>query len=77
VLAGAGFRQTAHVTVEQTFADNPAQFLDRARSRSLSMLAALPETQFAAGLRTVEQDVREGRIPQRVVEHVPLVEYQF
>jgi SAM-dependent methyltransferase len=64
-----GLDQCAHVRVEQTM----DEFVERARSRSLSNLAALPDDVFQAGLRALEQDARAGALPPRIVERLDLV----
>jgi len=73
VLAAAGLHQSQHVQVEQVLAESPDEFIDRARSRSLSNLAGLTDAVFQSGLRAMEQHAREGGMRDRIVEHLDLV----
>ncbi|MFI6071566.1 hypothetical protein ACIA5C_08250 [Actinoplanes sp. NPDC051343] len=49
------------------------EFVARAWSRSLSNLATLDDALFEEGLRTMERDAAEGRLPDRIVERLDLV----
>jgi SAM-dependent methyltransferase len=68
VLAAAGLHQSPHVPAE-----SPDEFIDRARSRSLSNLAGLADSVFQSGLRAMEQHAREGGMQDRIVERLDLV----
>jgi ubiquinone/menaquinone biosynthesis C-methylase UbiE len=59
--------------VGQVMAESPAEFVARARSRSLSNLATLDDALFRAGLQAMERAAAEGRMPARIVEHLDLV----
>jgi hypothetical protein len=52
------------------------ELIERVRSRSLSNLAALPDTLFRQGLRVLERDARLNSIPQRIVEELDLVVFR-
>ena len=69
VLAAAGLHQSQHVQVEQVLAESPDEFIDRARSRSLSNLAGLADSVFQSGLRVMEQHAGEGGMQDRTVFH--------
>lgn len=75
-LAAAGLVQVAHRRVGQVLADSAATFLARARSRTLSNLAALPDDLFHKGLQAIERDAANGHLPDRVVEHLDLVVFR-
>jgi SAM-dependent methyltransferase len=72
-LATAGLPRLAHLQVGQVLAESPREFVERARSRSLSNLATLDEALYRAGLRAMEEDAAEGRVPVPIVEHLDLV----
>jgi ubiquinone/menaquinone biosynthesis C-methylase UbiE len=63
----------AHRTVEQILASSPAEFVAKARSRSLSNLATLDDELFHAGLEDMERDSADGRMPSPIVERLDLV----
>ena len=69
VLAAAGLHQSQHVQVEQVLAESPDEFIDRARTRSLSNLAGLADSVFQSGLRAMEQHAGEGGMQDRIVFH--------
>lgn len=58
-----GFAVEMTVRVEQRMAESPEQFLERMPSfrRADSTLAPLPDDEFAAGLRQVEEAITQGR----------------
>ncbi|HEY0531431.1 MAG TPA: class I SAM-dependent methyltransferase [Actinoplanes sp.] len=63
----------AHLKVTQVLAESPPEFVARARSRSLSNLATLDDALFEAGVRAIERDAAEGRLPGRIAEQLDLV----
>jgi ubiquinone/menaquinone biosynthesis C-methylase UbiE len=69
----AGLARCAHLKVGQVLAESPAEFAERAHSRSLSNLAALDDDLFEAGLRALERDAAEARLPARIDERLDLV----
>lgn len=69
----AGLVRCAHLKVGQVLAESPGEFAERARSRSLSNLAALDDDLFEAGLRALERDAADGRLPDRIDERLDLV----
>ncbi|GID28274.1 hypothetical protein Abr02nite_32570 [Paractinoplanes brasiliensis] len=73
VLSEAGFAVTAHVRVEQTYANSPEELIEKAATRSLSPLADLPDQLFEEGLAALRADAAEGRIAVPVVEQLDLV----
>ena len=73
VLAAVDLPRIAHLHVEQTLAESPREFVERARSRALSNLAALDDDLFGRGIRAMERDAAEGRLPAPVVERLDLV----
>jgi SAM-dependent methyltransferase len=75
-LARAGLARVAHVQVGQVLAESRAEFVERARSRSLSNLATLDDGLFQAGLEAMERDARDGRMPERIVEQLDLVVFR-
>lgn len=73
VLAAVDLPRVAHLKVSQVLAESPWEFVERARSRSLSNLATLDDAVFAEGLRAMEQDATEGHLPARIVEQLDLI----
>jgi SAM-dependent methyltransferase len=73
VLADVDIAMTHRVQVEQTFAEDADELVEKVRLRSLSNLAALPDRAFREGLRTLRRHAAEGRIAGPVVERLDLV----
>ncbi|BEL05516.1 hypothetical protein Q0Z83_037070 [Actinoplanes sichuanensis] len=76
VLAGGGLGMVERVQVEQTFAEDAAELVAKAASRSLSPLAGLPDPVFEQGLSQLRRDAAEGRIRGPIVERLDLVIFQ-
>jgi SAM-dependent methyltransferase len=73
LLASIDLPRVARLKVPQVLAESAEEFVARARSRSLSNLATLDDALFEEGLRTMERDAAEGRLPDRIVERLDLV----
>jgi SAM-dependent methyltransferase len=73
LLADVGIRLLSHRTVEQEMAADPADLIERVRTRSLSLLAQLPDSAFAAGLAALEADARDGRLTGPITEQLDFV----
>jgi len=65
-----------HVRVEQTFADDAGELLEKVKTRSLSPLATLPDHVFKNGLAALRGDADEGRLPGPIVERLDLVVFR-
>lgn len=76
LLAGAGLRQVAHLSVGQLLASDGRELVEKVRTRSLSTLARLPDSEYQAGLRQLEADVTHGRFPAPVTEQLDLVVFR-
>ncbi len=76
LLAGVGLCQIAHLTVAQLFATDGNELLRKARTRSLSPLAGLPDSIFRDGLRKIEADVTRGTFPGPVTERLDLAVFR-
>jgi SAM-dependent methyltransferase len=72
-LAAAGLPRVARRKVGQVLAESPRDFVERARSRSLSNLATLDDALFRSGVEAMERDAGEGRLPERITEHLDLI----
>jgi SAM-dependent methyltransferase len=76
VLASSGIKLVEHLKIAQLMAGTTAELLDKVRSRSLSNLAALPDSAFERGCRELERAALAGDIPIPVVEHLDLVAFR-
>ncbi len=75
-LVGAGIQPVDHMRVPQVIAGDGDELIERARTRTLSNLAKLPDALFHAGLRALRQDAANGAIPYPVVEHLDLAVFR-
>ncbi|MBL7259397.1 class I SAM-dependent methyltransferase [Paractinoplanes lichenicola] len=76
VLTAAGFATVECLQVEQTFVADADEFVEKAASRSLSPLAALPDQAFEDGLAALRRDAAEGRVTGPIVERLDLVVFR-
>ncbi|MEU8610380.1 class I SAM-dependent methyltransferase [Actinoplanes sp. NPDC048791] len=76
VLADVDLVLVDQVQVEQTFADNADELVEKVKTRSLSPLAGLPDQVFEDGLSALRKDADEGRIAEPVVDRLDLVVFR-
>jgi SAM-dependent methyltransferase len=76
LLDRVGMRQVSHRLVEQEMAADAADLVDRVRTRSLSLLAQLPDAVYETGLAALEAAARAGRVPSPVTERLDFVIFQ-
>ncbi len=61
-----------HDVVEQQFADSFGDYYDKISQRGLSDLAALPDADFEAVIRTMKQALTSGKESGPVIEPIDL-----
>jgi SAM-dependent methyltransferase len=76
VLNDADFAMVDRVQVEQTFAENADELVEKVEARSLSPLAGLPDHAFEQGLSALRSDADRGRIAGPIVDRLDLVVFR-
>jgi SAM-dependent methyltransferase len=76
VLNDADFAMVDHVQVEQVFAEDAGELVEKVQTRSLSPLADLPDQAFEEGLSALRRDADRGRIAAPIVDRLDLVVFR-
>lgn len=76
VLGGVGLHPAAHLKVGQQYAEDADELLRKVRTRSHSRLHTLTDRDFRAGLRELESDLADERLPLPVTERLDLVVFR-
>jgi adenylate kinase family enzyme/SAM-dependent methyltransferase len=76
VFTAGGFSFTALEGVRQVMARSPREYLDRIRKKSISTLVLIPEEDYRAGLKRLEEDVTSGRCQGPIIEVIELLVFR-
>lgn len=72
ILQGNGFTLIKHDVIEQVFADSLCEYCEKVGQRALSDLAALPDTEFGAGMQQMKEAVAHDTESEPVTELIDL-----
>jgi len=71
-----GFSLVSHVVISQEFATSMEEYSTKIGKRALSDLAALPDAEFSAGIRRMNEARRQGSESLPIIEPIDLFVFQ-